>query len=135
MWSRSTGRHVFLWNKKTCLLVSEEDASSCSATITILCFLANVLIQKRRALKFHAELSRRCFESSVLDLIRAKKHFGTDRRRGLQEARRLQDSPDHKKSTPLSANTSTSRTHKSELSQLKRKSSFKILILWCVLGY
>ena len=40
-------------------------------------FLANVLVQKRRALKFHAEPSRRCVESSVLEPIRAGKHFGT----------------------------------------------------------
>ena len=25
-----TGRHVFLWNKKTCLLAQQEDMSSCS---------------------------------------------------------------------------------------------------------
>ena len=36
-----------------------------------------MLVQKRRALKFHAEPSRRCVESSVLDPIRAEKHFGT----------------------------------------------------------
>ena len=36
-----------------------------------------MLAQKGRALKFHAEPSRRCVESSVLDPIRAEKHFGT----------------------------------------------------------